>query len=313
MKIYIANNVEALSSINPDATVEAEYGLNCVNGSILTIAHHGPRSERPCPCSLPNFPVMGIGCIGISHVDLDTIGGLMAIMGTKPMEYDWVRDFWRVAAEIDVRGIHHISDMDLGICPDMVINSLNAFYAFSEVNRISAPRDGSVEEVNLDKFFQVITDLLTYDKCRGGIDDHEHEVWCSCPDYEGFGWDSSVRLALIEKGKLWERAKDRLEEESYIGTVGADILVRASEQFTAHLYSHNNRLHKAVVSFSLRTNSITVSVCDPIPGFHAGEFCQRICGEGAGGHAGIGGSPRGKQLTMLDAEEAALHLAILFK
>ena len=202
MKIYIANNAAALETLSLDATVEAEYGLTCVTGDMLTLAHHGPRSNRPCPCSMDNFPSMGIETVGISHVDLDTIGGLMAIMGIKPSKYDWVRDFWRVAAEVDTQGVHKLPTMDLGICPDMVMDSLNAFYAFSEKEgRVSAPRDGSVVEIDLSKHFSVLLTLLTHDECRGGIDDHEHAVYCGCPDWDGWGWDSPSRKVLIATGK----------------------------------------------------------------------------------------------------------------
>ena len=290
MKIYIANNAAALSALNVQATVEAEYGLDCVNGQILTLAHHGPRAGRPCPCSIPNLPELGIRSVGISHVDLDTIGGLMAIMGIKPVEYDWVRDFWRVASEIDVQGIHKLPTMDLGICPDMIMYSLNAFYAFSETEgRVFAPRDGSVVKVDLSRHFEIITTLLTRDK--------------------RWGWKSPARQALLEVGKVWAASKRLLSETSYIGTAGADVLVRSSEQFTAHLYWYNDRLHKAIVSFNPKTGSITVSCCDEIPGFHAGAFCQQVWGEGAGGHAGIGGSPRGQQLTLDEAKRVALLLA----
>lgn len=34
-----------------DATVEAEYGDDVVEGEILTLAHHGSRSNNPAPCT----------------------------------------------------------------------------------------------------------------------------------------------------------------------------------------------------------------------------------------------------------------------
>ena len=43
-------------TITADATVEAEYGNNVVEGTKVTLAHHGPRSNNPAPCNTPDVP-----------------------------------------------------------------------------------------------------------------------------------------------------------------------------------------------------------------------------------------------------------------
>ena len=304
-KIIIANNAASLSALNLDSTVEAEYGDTVVIGSILTLAHHGPRSGRPCPCNLPNFPELGIETIGVSHIDLDTIGGILAIMGQKPTCFDWVRSFWRAAAEIDLMGVHKLPEIDLGgIAEDYVLDSLNAWWAFSETEgRVFTPRDGSATEVDLSRHFEVIKTLLTqkHIPCSGGIDDHEHNVYCGCPNWEGYEtWDSPERLALIEAGRTWASAKARLDEESLVEDLG-NVLLRSSDQFTNHLY----RAAKSVVSFNTKTKSVTVSLSDPVKGVSCREVVQTLWGTEAGGHDGIAGSPRGKEMTFNDAVAAA--------
>lgn len=61
-------------------SVEAEYGdkiIEAVGG--VTLAHYGLRSDNPAPCVAEvepnNLPTV------ISHVDLDTIGGILAVWG----------------------------------------------------------------------------------------------------------------------------------------------------------------------------------------------------------------------------------------
>ena len=285
--IIISNDASALRAriekYASTATVEAEYGDHVVAGTVATLAHHGPRAGQPCPCSMANFPDMGIEAIGISHVDLDTIGGIMALMGQKPSN-GWAKDFWAAAAQVDVKGVHKIADIDLGCNPTEVMDSLNAWWAFSESveGRVFAPRDGSAAEVDLSKHFAVIRAILDEDD----------------PEREG----------LVQAGRQWAAQKEALEKASYYGTVGA-VLVRSSDQFVNHLYAHDGQSYAAVVGYNTKTGAITVSVSDPIEGFSCGEFCRSIWGAEAGGHAGIGGSPRGQQLTLDDAKAVALALA----
>jgi len=291
MKIYIANNPAALAAAlekhASTATVEAEYGDTVVPGSVLTLAHHGPRSARPCPCSLPNFPELGIEAVGISHVDLDTLGGVLALMGQKPSVPNWVRNFWATAAQVDVKGVHKLPEIGFGVYgPEMTKESLNAWWAFSETDegRVFAPRDGSAVEVDLSKHIKVLRTLLVHD--------------------EKDGWVSPARTELVRKGQEWALAKHRLDEESLVDDLGP-VLVRSAEQFTNHLY----RSARAVVSFNPRSQSVTVSLADPIPGVSCREFVQNFWGPEAGGHDGIAGSPRGTEMTLVDARAAAAILA----
>lgn len=81
-QVNLATALEGKTS----ATVEAEYGDLVVEGSVLTLAHHGPRSGNSCPCLVENRPQgeQSIEVVGLSHMDLDTIGGCAALLGLKP-------------------------------------------------------------------------------------------------------------------------------------------------------------------------------------------------------------------------------------
>lgn len=286
MRIFLSSNAPnletALSEYTSTATVEAEYGDRVVEGSVITLAHHGPRQERPCPCSLPSLPDLGIEAIGVSHFDLDTLGGVMSIMG-KHLPYTcecgygefhnsqlW-GEFWQAAAHVDVNGVHKCE------ADGVVLRQLQAFWAWSEANRLFPPRDGSVADVSgfINDAIDVIDKILRRDE------------------------------DLLASGDEWAAEKSALAEESFVESFdGVDL--RQSEAFVNHLYGPSTR---AIVGHNTQTGAITVSVPEPIKGFFCGEFLKDMFGPEAGGHAGIGGTPRGQQYSLTSAMEVAKKLA----
>ena len=95
--------------IVPTATVEAEYGDMVIEGEVATLAHHTKKyAQNPAPCNTPNVPVLEDGStIVISHIDLDTLGGIAALLGIKPDD----PEFWKVAEFLDLNGVHYISQV----------------------------------------------------------------------------------------------------------------------------------------------------------------------------------------------------------
>ena len=131
MKIVLAPNKDLAYQYAKDhpveATVEAEYGEAVIPGSLATLAHHGSRAGNPAPCNDESIePIPEDSTILISHIDLDTLGGIMALEGEKPRD----AEFWRAAGYIDVAGTHHIHELS-----DETQDKLNAFYAYSYENR----------------------------------------------------------------------------------------------------------------------------------------------------------------------------------
>ena len=181
----------------PTVTVEAEYGNEVVEGSFATLAHHGPRSGvNPCPCtrtwhdgryrdarrqSIPRMPEGSL--VGLSHLDLDALGGIMALAGHPAKEY-FCQDkiFWEVAAALDIQGADHLPEiLDDKVVPcdipwevlkliepdceakwfsrsmitlgklksvaSMVEGQIIAWWVWYEVHQIRPPDDGSVIDV----------------------------------------------------------------------------------------------------------------------------------------------------------------------
>jgi len=279
-KIIISNNhkkiEKALSRFGGYATVEAEYGNLVIKGNMGTLAHHaGAYKGGLCPCLYENdnfnhFHDDDVEVIGVSHFDLDTLGGVLALQRIKPD----APEFWRVAAHVDIDGAHRLNDANPS---KKTIDRLNAFWAWSESNRLFAPRDGSVADVTefFDKAYKILTLIL------------------------------SGEPELIQAGREWFEKKESLEKESFRELIGGCIL-RESDMFVNTLYSHNSCLYSAVVALNAKTKAVTLSFADGGKESNACEIMQEIFGEKAGGHAGIAGTPRDGEYTIDDARKVAL-------
>ena len=237
-----------------------------------------------------------INVVGISHFDLDTLGGIMAILGRRK-ENNQDKNFWRTAGLVDIKGVHHLDNC----LREGVINftgevmeseelmatfawlegstkdSLNAFWAWSQENKLYAPRDGSVLDCTdfIMKAIDVIERILDNDK------------------------------ELLDAGYAWATSMSKVEKESFSQVVGDKVIVRMSDNFVNHLYNHDGKTYAAVVGFNTKTGSITVSLADPIKGISCKRLVQGLWGDQAGGHDGIAGSPRDESLGFKHAVNAA--------
>lgn len=270
MNVFIANNPEALADL--DWTVEAEFGARIAEGTTGTLAHHGSRSQNPCPCLADNIPGDHRWItVGISHVDLDTVGGILAVAGDKP-EFP---GFWEAAAEVDVKGAHKLPSITQD---PAVLDRLNAYWAFSECHRIFTPR--GIDRSN------VTTAVLEH--CEAVIDILRGDA------------------AHLEAGRLWAKTKELLDAESFVDEASG-VILRKSVSFVNHLY----RDAACVVAFNPDKKTVTVSLAEPITGLSCRQVVQDLWGPDAGGHDGIAGSPRGKEMCLGDSLIAFGRMATL--
>lgn len=265
---------EALAGFR-SVTIEAEYGDEVVEGSIATLAHHGPRAGAKCPCQYDNGFDGGLAeVVGLSHFDLDTLGGCMALMGMKPLDPGFAT-FWDLAEFIDLRGPHRLAES--GASAEDV-RRLQAFWAWSQSFRVFAPRDGSVADVSeqVREGARVLFRILSDDS------------------------------TLLAAGDSFAAAGEELNRSSFRG-LQYGVVRRVADCFVNHLYTApNGKVGRAVVALNTATGAITVSFADPVPGVSCVEIVQALWGPLAGGHAGIAGSPRGRVMTRDDLE-AAVH------
>jgi len=291
VKVLISSNADNLESALREeelagkgtVTVEAEYGDRVVRGSCGTMAHHGPRGGvgSKCPCLYVAGdlglvrPDYGETVVGISHIDLDTIGGLWAVFEAagafphpkpdKPSAWP----FWRAAAFVDLNGPHRADRTK------ETYLQLAAYWAFGRENRVYPPRDGGVKDVTVDvvEHLHALHEILT-----PGADRHDERMRAGANliDAEAELETKSFRSAFRQKG-------------------GAPIvLFRESDRFVNHLYRHGDEVAAAVVGYNTDTGEVTVSfeAGDKSP-ISARRFVQLLYGPEAGGHHGIAGSPRG--------------------
>lgn len=277
--VVVCSNADTLSKSKPEVTIEAEYGARCVEGTKLTLAHHGPRSENPAPC-VTKVP-KGLGrelaktkaTIGISHLDLDTLGGILRLAEQDGPQVGG-DEFWRVAAFVDVKGPHRLLEANTD---EETTRQLHAFWAWSEKNRCRPSPEVDDVTANVKKAATVLMEIF-------GL---------SSEDLQTYWLDAGDRL---------RDAEEKLNKSSFCeSTLSGTAILRISDRFVNHLYTApNGETADVVLAYNTVTGAITVSRENEQVDFHAAEFLQELFGPEAGGHPGIAGSPRGKRMLLSD-------------
>lgn len=266
IKILLAPTLDIATKVSAEATVEAEYGNTVVKGSLVTLAHHAEEYKgQPAPCNTPNVPVLEDGStILISHIDLDTIGGIMKLTG----DYTDDPTFWSGAEFIDLNGQHHVNEL-----PTKAILHLQAYWAWVAVEG-RAPR------------YIELTDVTDF------VQKHIETIVQICDGDPG----------LITNGQTWALKKAKaqegcLYEES--NTYRAFITDDFSKQCPTAYYSFSlEKVIPVTITLNTTTKAITIGCCDN--SLNACKCAQELWGKEAGGHAGVAGSPRGKEMTKDD-------------
>lgn len=261
------------------ATVEAEYGDILVMGNIATLAHHGKRSGMPCPCLRENIR-LELDAIGISHLDLDCLGGILSLLGVKPDK----DSFWSLAAWVDNNGPHRAKESP--DATDENMKMLWAWWAWKEEHELYPPRDGEVVEIS--------DELAPYRRAIEGI-------------FEG-------RKDMLEAGDVFRRKEEVLNNSSYLVDLYHSVIIREHDNFVNHLYiTPDGKVCDAVVSLKKKTGEITVSLAQPHPEIDCGDFMQKEFGPEAGGKDVIAGSPRSGGFDIRRALRVATSLAKALK
>lgn len=267
-RVILAPSYDMAKNINAEATVEAEYGDECLEGTMVTLAHHGPRSGNPAPCNTSDVPKLPpFATVVVSHIDLDTLGGIYALQGRKPED----DRFWEAAEMIDVKGVHHIHELDKDIQ-----DKLNAYYAYN----YNHARERYSENVDVTKqvedAYGVINDILD-------IDAPEHDM-------------------LIADGREWAQAREAAVEEQLIYEDKNMRVFDSNGVFCAASYysPKQDALIPATVTYNEKTKTVTLGFEDGGKQYNAMEIVRSVWGPEAGGREGIAGSPRGVEMTKDD-------------
>lgn len=268
---YMSEEELADAQIKPTATVEAEYGEKIIKGEQVTLAHHIKEYENnPAPCNTPNVPVLADdSTIVVSHLDLDTLGGVAALMGRKKEDYE----FWRAAEFIDLNGPHNLFQVE-----EEAKRKYIAYQAYQANHR--TPRFTEVTDVT----DIVLEHLGIIDKVLEG-------------DKE-----------LIQEGAKWnEETKKKIEECLVFENDNVRVFNSPDGVFCSAAY-YSEKQGKVIPSTVTRNGkfkSVTVAMADGGKKVSAKELVQELWGNEAGGHPGIAGSPRGKEITEKDMQQLA--------
>lgn len=269
-KVILCPTLDSAQGLNPDATVEAEYGDICVEGTQVTLAHHGSRSANPAPCNTEVEPLES-GTILVSHLDLDTIGGIMALTGDKMED----KEFWEAAEFIDVNGSHHIHEL-----PKEIQEQLNAVYAWNA-------SQARVRYTEVTDVTQQVVDNYTM---LSAVLDEAH------PQHD----------SMIQKGKDWERDVTQAVQDKLVRETSNMRIFKTDGVFCSGSYysPEQDKVLPATVVFNEKFKSITIAFEDGGKNVSARDIVQKLWGPEAGGRDGIAGSPRGREMTELDFQKA---------
>lgn len=281
IRVIFAPTATIARSATADVTIEAEYGSFVWEGSIFTAAHHqseGPFAGRhqggsqPAPCNNPSIPVLDEGVIGVSHMDLDTLGGIARAMGC---EYLFLGNegFWNLSEFVDVSGPHKLKNSGAS---DTDLDRLYAFWAWSQENRL--PRATELTDITeyVINAIHALQRIMEFD------------------------------AEMIEAGRTFKANEQALNKSSLVKVVGT-VAIRKAESFVNHLYTTADGVEcEMVLTLNTKFKSITLSSAED--GVDCCATMQKVFGPDAGGHKGIAGSPRGVEMTMEDCGKVFAEL-----
>ena len=287
VKILLAPTLDIAKTIQPDITIEAEYGDETIKGSLYTSAHHGKNQGNPAPCIDDNIPVILEGTILGSHIDLDFILGCGKALGLYEFKHFDMMRFRGIASRIDIDGPHHINKENFKSYKEY----FDAYWAWNESR---GKEIGNAERiVELKDIRQTVLESLSIIE---KIVKHNDEK-------------------LIEKGKEWAKNIQEATEKCLKKETKYYRLFSTNRVFCgASYYSPQQKeIIPAIISYNEIFKAITLSFEDSGKKFKADEIMVELFGSGAGGKSGIAGTPRGKEFTFEDTKKVILDLINLYE
>ena len=272
---------------NPDFTVEGAYGNTLVKGSKATYDHHTEECrDNPAPCNA-DIEARDGGVILISHIDVDCMGGIMALAGEKPEN----PSLWETAERIDLTGASNLGDE-----PEMNQDEMRAFYCVlnpiqKELRELAAGEKDkgyvdvtkSIEKLNVD--FKKIADRNNPEReplLQAGRDRENQrieKVESKCV-YD----DGATRGFISEPGVFCNGAYTAPGRD-----LPPAISCASWSNDGSSVVAFNSKINTLSDS-PLRNPECKLNACNIMRSIYGVDFGENAQ---AGGHAGIAGSPRG--------------------
>ena len=260
------------------ATVEAEYGEECAAGTHATLAHHTTEHKmNPAPCVRDEIQSFEDGVIVISHIDLDTLGGISILEGNKLHH----PTFWHSESIIDTKG--YIGIKEIPADDELIMKAflgLEKTMEFKTGNHVIGKGNENIYDVTdrVYELLKVLHSLLSLDK------------------------DSN----LIKCGLM--RFNQYLKNLT-IKSVYQDASVRIFKtQQPQHYLIHkeDDVEYRTCITLNERTGAIILS--DISEELDCCLIMQQVFGPTAGGQFRVAGTPRHKRYNMKDVKKLCRHL-----
>lgn len=273
IRIKMAKDLETAKQLikrfnGPLATIECEYGDVVVEGAV-TLAHHVEGWNTP-PALQSSDILEKTGVerleegdyIMVSHIDLDTICGIMAIAE----DYDIAEDIKKGINHVDCNGQHHLFDDEVS---EDARRYILAYIGYTLSNRAPFGEEDITEYViNLIQSFNT---EANYEAGKAFVEGRRSEAEASLS-------------AAIGKVALIDQAAD-----SKAFGLNSEYILEGVE-------------YDYIIVFNRKFGSITASSRLGNAGDkNMSDIMKAVFGEMAGGHKGIAGTPRGSVYTLADA------------
>jgi len=298
MKVVLAKDLEEAKKIANEAeefkvAVEAEWGDKALEYPYVdvTLNHHGPRVSNPCPSEIGIVAPQVVELCRkhkdkiyiVSHIDADTIFGIMWCEG--------------------------LFDAERGYAPDLV--QIAKMVAFTDKNgrHIAIEKFKPLKDTDAFKKWLSLGLLFSRNAIsfKGDITEHVAKIIYAASQII---FSKDIEESQIYKEALeWEAGKTKTAKEAI--TYKDDIILGfASKKFMCDNYAlfaeEDGIVRKLIVQYDLHNKAIYLAAYDAKT---AQELfgdkgvvkpLQEFFGHEAGGHVGIGGSPRNKPMKWQD-------------
>lgn len=267
MRVFLVPKYIEKSNIpfKVDATVEAEYGSEIIEGDLITLAHHIEKYRHfHAPCVQEVEKIDDDSNIVISHIDLDTLGGIAALMGIKKEN----KEFWEACEFIDLNGPHHLNEVKEDIRNKII--AYNSYAAINHMNKLNEITD--VTDIILDRI-NIIDRILDND------------------------------IDLINDGlSFYNKEQDQIENCLLVENDNIRVFYSKNGLFcNANYYSpKKEKIIPYIVTYNGFYDSLSFSSENGGSDISCREVMQSLFGKEAGGHTGIAGSPRNHKMNFDD-------------
>lgn len=268
---YMSEAELADVQIIPTATVEAEYGEKVIQGEQVTLAHYAKEYENnPALYNTLNVPVLDDdSTIIVSHLNLDTIEGIAALIGRKKEE----SEFWKTVEFIGLNGSHNLFQVE-----EEAREKYIAYQAYQINHR--KPKFTEITDVTaiVLEHLKIIDRIIDGDK------------------------------TLIQEGIKWaEETKRKIEECLVFENDNVRVFNSPEGVFCSEAYysEKQGKVIPSTVTRNGKSKSVTVAMADGGKKVSAKELVQELWGNEAGGLLRIAGSPRGQEMTEKDMQQLA--------